>query len=204
MIYIVHYESEVIDEVEVILFASILQADEFGNFNAIKNFSDELEFVRFIYEQLDAHNPKLVSYNKNDFIPLLIQKGLKYNLSGYSLFEKNNMMLNKSKWENYTTRYSEHYNINLGDIISNFNSASYQDLEQISKSLSIPILDKGTNQETSQYKVIVVFIIFLKFEMLRGNILFSDYRYILEGLEQNFHEKEFFGPLIDFIANEQN
>lgn len=199
MIYVINFESGE----EGIEFGTILQADEFGNFVKIINFDNEREFVNFIYEQIDAHNPKLVTYNKNNFTSLLIQKGLKYNLSGYSFFEKNNMMLNKTKWENYTTRYSDHYNINLADIISNYNSANFQPLEVLAKSLGLPQF-QSEEEEMSQFRSLLIYIIFLKFEMLRGNILFSDYRYILDGLEQNLGSKSYFEPLIEFIKYEQN
>ena len=181
--------------------ASIIQADEYGNYEKIKNFDKELEFVSFVLSQIDEHNPKIVTYHYN-FISLLIKKALRYNLSGYGLFEKDNMMLGKTKWENYLSRYSDHYHINLFDVINNYIGVNGATIDELSKELQLPIID-NSSENSCEFKAYTIYIIYLKFEILRGNILESDYRYILDGvMSQNFHED--LDPIVEFIANEQS
>lgn len=185
-----------------IICISALFCDEFGRFKKIGNFAQKLEnkgereilneFLNF----LNKSNPRLVSFNGRNFdLPLIMLRAMKFNLCAEAYFEVENRELNKNKWVNYRTRYDETFHIDLLDSISQFGAARGNRLDTIAKMLNLPgkfdthgddvfrIFYEEKNlakiEEYCQSDVLNTYWLYLKYQILQGNLTLGDYYEIL-------------------------
>lgn len=176
-----------------IVCISAVIADDFGKFKRVSTMKGEDEksriaqFITF----LNSHNPRLISFNGRGFdLPLIMARAMRYNLSAHSYFEVENKELNKSKWENYRYRYNERFHCDLLDQISDFGAIRGLKLDEICKSVGLPgkFDTKGDEVSTLFYSdsldlieqycesdVLNTYWLFLKFELLKGNLVINDY-----------------------------
>jgi predicted PolB exonuclease-like 3'-5' exonuclease len=102
---------------------SAVMADDYGLFQKVSSIegADEKEMISNFLKFIDKHNPKLISFNGRNFdMPMLMVRAMKYNLTCNAYFEKENKMLNKSKWDNYRYRFTDKFHVDLMDHISEF------------------------------------------------------------------------------------
>lgn len=204
-----------------IVAISAVIADEFGKFQKVSSIDgkSEEEMIKSFLKFIDRHNPKLISFNGRGFdIPMLFVRALKYNLSCPAFFEIENQMLNKTKWENYRSRYSEQFHVDLLDIFANYGSTRGLKLDTISAMVGAPgkfdisgnmvleLFYKGEINRIKEYcesDVLNTYILFLKYEILKGNLLLEDYKAnLLEMGDKIPKEKSYFQVFIDFIKKE--
>ena len=172
---------------------SAVMADDYGVFQKVSTIQgkDEKEMIENFLNFIDRHNPKLVSFNGRNFdIPMLMVRAMKYNLSCPAYFDKDNKMLNKSKWDNYRYRFTDKFHVDLMDHISEFGAVRGLKLDTLCTMMGIPgKFDVSGDQVFSLYydgeigkikeycesDVLNTYWLYLKYELLKGNLLFEDY-----------------------------
>jgi len=174
-------------------------------------------FLNFI----DKKEPKLVSFNGRAFdMPMLMIRAMKYNLSCPAYFEKENRELNKSKWDNYRSRYSDRFHVDLMDHIGEFGAVRGLKLDTVCKMAGLPgKYDVHGDEVTKLYyeneikkikeycesDVLNTYWLYLKYELLKGLITKEDYMDFLFELGEKLEDKKSYAKVFkDFIQEELN
>lgn len=172
---------------------SAVMADGFGRFLRVSTLDGESErdkiakFLTFI----EDFNPRLVSFNGRGFdLPMIMARAMCYDLSAAAYFETNDRDNNKSKWENYRSRYDGRFHLDLLDHISDFGAVRGLKLDHICASVGLPgkydvhgdqvlqLYYAGEQAKIDEYcrsDVLNTYWLFLKYELLRGKITKDDY-----------------------------
>lgn len=172
---------------------SAVMADGFGRFLRVSTLEGESErdkiakFLTFI----EDFNPRLVSFNGRGFdLPMIMARAMCYDLSAAAYFETNDRDNNKSKWENYRSRYDGRFHLDLLDHISDFGAVRGLKLDHICASVGLPgkydvhgdqvlqLYYAGEQAKIDEYcrsDVLNTYWLFLKYELLRGKITKDDY-----------------------------
>ncbi|MGP1485131.1 MAG: 3'-5' exonuclease [Campylobacter sp.] len=206
---------------------SAVMADEFGKFLRVSTMKGENEreiLTKFI-DFINKHNPRLVSFNGRGFdLPMILVRAMRYNISFPSFYEVENKELGKGKWDgNYRDRYSGKFSFDLLDHISEFGSVRGLKLDTLCASLNLPgkydvhgdqvlelyYADKIDKiNEYCESDTLNTYWLFLKYELLRGNLILDDYANSLqimsEFLSKNCSEMGYTSVFCDFIERELN
>ncbi len=204
-----------------IIAISVVFADDYGRFKKVGTFpgESEEEIVAAFLRYIDKQNPRLVSFNGRSFdMPVLLMRALKYNLSCPAYFEQDNQILNKTKWENYRSRYSEQFHLDLMDVLGNFGAVRGLKLDTLCQMIGIPgkfdvsgdqvmeLFYANELQKIEEYcesDVLNTYLLFLKYEMLKGNMTKEDYFSILAGMQELLpKEKSYSDIFLQFIERE--
>jgi predicted PolB exonuclease-like 3'-5' exonuclease len=173
---------------------SAVVADDFGMFGRVSSMegSDERALLSSFLGFIDKKNPKLVSFNGRCFdMPMLMTRALKYNLACPAYFEQDNKELGKNKWDNYRVRYNERFHIDLMDHISDFGAVRGLKLDHLCTMAGLPgkydvegsqVMDlylAGELEKIKEYcesDVLNTYWLYLKHELLKGNLTMEDYK----------------------------
>ena len=203
---------------------SAVMADGFGRFLRVSTLEGENErdkiakFLTFI----EDFNPRLVSFNGRGFdLPMIMVRAMCYDLSAAAYFETNDRDNNKSKWENYRSRYDGRFHLDLLDHISDFGAVRGLKLDHICASVGLPgkydvhgdqvlqLYYSGEQAKIDEYcrsDVLNTYWLFLKYELLRGKITKDDYlNYIAvmgEFLQKECAGMSYTPVFCDFIERE--
>ena len=203
---------------------SAVMADGFGRFLRVSTLDGENErdkiakFLTFI----EDFNPRLVSFNGRGFdLPMIMARAMCYDLSAAAYFETNDRDNNKSKWENYRSRYDGRFHLDLLDHISDFGAVRGLKLDHICASVGLPgkydvhgdqvlqLYYAGEQTKIDEYcrsDVLNTYWLFLKYELLRGKITKDDYlNYIAvmgEFLQKECAGMSYTPVFCDFIERE--
>ena len=203
---------------------SAVMADGFGRFLRVSTLDGENErdkiakFLTFI----EDFNPRLVSFNGRGFdLPMIMARAMCYDLSAAAYFETNDRDNNKSKWENYRSRYDGRFHMDLLDHISDFGAVRGLKLDHICASVGLPgkydvhgdqvlqLYYAGEQAKIDEYcrsDVLNTYWLFLKYELLRGKITKDDYlNYIAvmgEFLQKECAGMSYTPVFCDFIERE--
>ena len=203
---------------------SAVMADGFGRFLRVSTLEGESErdkiakFLAFI----EDFNPRLVSFNGRGFdLPMIMARAMCYDLSAAAYFETNDRDNNKSKWENYRSRYDGRFHLDLLDHISDFGAIRGLKLDHICASVGLPgkydvhgdqvlqLYYAGEQAKIDEYcrsDVLNTYWLFLKYELLRGKITKDDYlNYIAvmsEFLQKECASMSYTPVFCDFIERE--
>lgn len=203
---------------------SAVMADGFGRFLRVSTLDGESErdkiakFLAFI----EDFNPRLVSFNGRGFdLPMIMARAMCYDLSAAAYFETNDRDNNKSKWENYRSRYDGRFHLDLLDHISDFGAVRGLKLDHICASVGLPgkydvhgdqvlqLYYAGEQAKIDEYcrsDVLNTYWLFLKYELLRGKITKDDYlNYIAvmgEFLQKESAGMSYTPVFCDFIEKE--
>ncbi|RKV99313.1 MAG: 3'-5' exonuclease [Campylobacter sp.] len=203
---------------------SAVMADGFGRFLRVSTLDGESErdkiakFLTFI----EDFNPRLVSFNGRGFdLPMIMARAMCYDLSAAAYFETNDRDNNKSKWENYRSRYDGRFHLDLLDHISDFGAVRGLKLDHICASVGLPgkydvhgdqvlqLYYAGEQAKIDEYcrsDVLNTYWLFLKYELLRGKITKDDYlNYIAvmgEFLQKECAGMSYTPVFCDFIERE--
>ncbi|WP_297961360.1 3'-5' exonuclease [uncultured Campylobacter sp.] len=203
---------------------SAVMADGFGRFLRVSTLEGENErdkiakFLAFI----EDFNPRLVSFNGRGFdLPMIMARAMCYDLSAAAYFETNDRDNNKSKWENYRSRYDGRFHLDLLDHISDFGAVRGLKLDHICASVGLPgkydvhgdqvlqLYYGGEQAKIDEYcrsDVLNTYWLFLKYELLRGKITKDDYlNYIAvmgEFLQKECAGMSYTPVFCDFIERE--
>ena len=203
---------------------SAVMADGFGRFLRVSTLDGDNErdkiakFLAFI----EDFNPRLVSFNGRGFdLPMIMARAMCYDLSAAAYFETNDRDNNKSKWENYRSRYDGRFHLDLLDHISDFGAVRGLKLDHICASVGLPgkydvhgdqvlqLYYSGEQAKIDEYcrsDVLNTYWLFLKYELLRGKITKDDYlNYIAvmgEFLQKECAGMSYTPVFCDFIERE--
>ena len=203
---------------------SAVMADGFGRFLRVSTLDGDNErdkiakFLAFI----EDFNPRLVSFNGRGFdLPMIMARAMCYDLSAAAYFETNDRDNNKSKWENYRSRYDGRFHLDLLDHISDFGAVRGLKLDHICASVGLPgkydvhgdqvlqLYYAGEQAKIDEYcrsDVLNTYWLFLKYELLRGKITKDDYlNYIAvmgEFLQKECASMGYTPVFCDFIERE--
>ncbi len=177
---------------KVVAISAVI-ANDFGSFEKVSSIEgkNENEMLSSFLSFIDRHNPKLVSFNGRNFdIPMLMIRALKYNLSCPAFYDKDNKTLNKSKWDNYRYRFSDRFHVDLMDHISEFGAVRGLKLDLLCNMAQIPgkfdisgdqvhtLFYENKIKEIKEYcesDVLNTYWLYLKYELLKGNVTLEDY-----------------------------
>ncbi|NWF67365.1 MAG: 3'-5' exonuclease [Campylobacterales bacterium] len=202
---------------------SAVQTDDFGDFKKVGSFSksSEKELISEFFNLINKFNPRLVSFNGKNFdIPVLLLRGMKYNLSCQAFFDTNNPALNKSKWENYRVKFNESFHLDLYEQLSTFGANRTINLDTICKMCGAvgKIDTKGDDvarlfyandlKQISEYcesDVLNTYWIFLKYELLKGNLSLESYKTYLKDMSSKLQpQKSYYLNFLDAVDIEIN
>lgn len=190
-----------------IVAISVVFADEFGRFIRVAQIpGDEKEMIKNFFMIIEK-NMRLVSFNGRGFdLPMMMIRAMRYNLSIPSYFEVENLALGKDKWKgNYTSRYDGKFHLDLMDHISSFNAVRGINLNALCLSLNLPgkfdthgdeVMELFYNDELEkiqiycQSDVLNTYLLFLKYEILKGNLNLEDYASFLLDMKEYLNSKK--------------
>jgi predicted PolB exonuclease-like 3'-5' exonuclease len=194
---------------------SAVICDEYGQFekvNTIEGDTEE-ELLRKFLSFIDKKSPKLVSFNGRGFdLPMLMLRAMKYNISCHGFFDNSSPSQNKTKWDNYRYRFNERFHIDLMDSISEFGAVRGLNLDTICAMVGLPgkydvhgdqVVDLYYNNEITQIKeycesdVLNTYWLYIKYEVLKGNILINDYMRILQGFQERLPKGKSYSNVFD-------
>ncbi|NPA04015.1 MAG: 3'-5' exonuclease [Epsilonproteobacteria bacterium] len=196
---------------------------EEGKFKKISSIEgkDEKEKIKKFLDFINVANPRLISFNGRSFdLPMLMVRAMKYNLSCPAYFSEEGG--SKDKWNNYRSRYSEKFHLDLMDVLGNFGAMRSLNLDTLSKMLHLPgkIETDGSRvwqlyydnkmEEIKEYcegDVLNTFFIFLKYLILKGELKVEEYhKILLDMLEKEpfktQESKNYVEPFKEFIKRE--
>ncbi len=189
---------------QVVAISAVI-CNDFGKFEKVSSIDgeNEQEMIKNFLHFIDKHNPKLVSFNGRNFdIPMLMIRAMKYNLSCTAFYEKENKALNKSKWDNYRYRFSDRFHVDLMDHISEFGAVRGLKLDLLCSMMGIPgkfdvsgdqvhiLYYENQLKEIKEYcesDVLNTYWLYLKYELLKGNILIEDYLSNLQTMKEKLN-----------------
>jgi predicted PolB exonuclease-like 3'-5' exonuclease len=181
-----------------IVTISAVIADDYGLFKKVSSIDGDSEesLIRAFLGFIDKYNPKLISFNGRSFdMPLLMIRALKYNLSCPAYFDTNDSSLGKNKWEHYRARFSDRFHVDVMDHLGDFGAARGVRLDHVCAMAGLPgkydvhgdqvmelyfenKLDKI--QAYCESDVLNTYWLYLKYELLKGNLTSKDYMRALQ------------------------
>lgn len=193
-----------------IVAISAVIADDFGIFRKVSSIegASEFEMIKNFLGFINKHNPKLISFNGRSFdMPLLMLRAMRYNLTCPAYFEVENKELLKNKWDNYRSRYSDRFHVDLMDHLCEFGAVRGLKLDHVCSMAGLPgkydvhgdqvmeLYYAGEIEKIKEYcesDVLNTYWLFLKYELLKGNLIIEDYQRALVTMQENFkHDKSY-------------
>ena len=196
-------------------------ADDAGRFEKVNciDGKNEKELIENFLNFINKKNPKLVSFNGRIFdTPMLLIRAMKYKLSVPAFFEVENKVLGKSKWDNYRYRYSDRFHVDLMDHIGEFGAVRGLNLDLLCSMMEIPgkydihgdqvlelYYDNKIQQinEYCQSDVLNTYWLYLRYELLKGNINIDKYKELLSTyLEKIPKDRSYSKVFVDTLKKE--
>jgi len=204
-----------------IVAISAVIADDFGIFRKVSSIegSNEHEMIKNFLGFINKHNPKLVSFNGRSFdMPLLMLRAMQYNLTCNAYFEQDNRELNKNKWENYRSRYSDRFHVDLLDHLCEFGAVRGMRLDHVCSMAGLPgkydvhgdqvleLFYAGEIEKIKEYcesDVLNTYWLFLKYELLKGNLIIEDYQRALATMQENLRVEKSYTDVFGIAIEEE-
>ncbi|EDO8526310.1 polysaccharide biosynthesis protein [Campylobacter jejuni] len=170
---------------KIISICAVL-SDNFGKFIKVNKIDgqNEKEMITNFFNFIENYEPKLVSFNGKNFdMPALVLRALKYNIKAATYLDTKS-----DKWNNYKTRFSELKHCDLleslganGRGIKLDTLCSMVDLpgkydvhgDEVMKLFYQNELEKI--HEYCESDVLNTYMLFLKYEFIKGNVSEADY-----------------------------
>ena len=185
---------------QVVTISAVI-ADDYGDFVKVGTFKgSEEEIIDSFFKYIDKTQPKLISFNGRNFdMPMLLIRALKYNLSIPAYFD------NTNKWENYRSRYSENFHIDLIEVLGSYGAVRGLKLDTLAQMSGLPGKYDVSGDEVyklyfdEEYKkieeycesdVLNTYWLWLKYELLKGNLLKSDYAKYLQSMYDKIEDNK--------------
>ncbi|TDJ80268.1 3'-5' exonuclease [Campylobacter volucris] len=176
-------------------------ADKFGNFikvNKIKG-ENEKQMLEDFFNFITKHKPRLISFNgKNYDMPLLVIRALKYNINASAYLDVSN------KWDNYKSKYAENKHCDLLESLGSFGQKGLK-LDTLCTMAGLPgkydvsgdqvleLFYDGKIEKIHEYcesDVLNTYMLFLKYELIKGHLTQEDYLNILEHFKDELLQKQ--------------
>lgn len=166
--------------------------------------SNEAELIQRFFEGIERHMPTLVSWNGSGFdLPVLHYRALFHGIAAPSYWETGDNQ-QAFRYNNYLSRY--HYrHIDLMDLLSGYQARAVAPLDAMAKLLGFPgkmgmdgsevwpAYQKGKLAEIRNYcetDVLNTYLVFLRFEKMRGKLSEVGYETALMQLQSYLQESE--------------
>jgi len=159
-------------------------ADTFRVWSLGDEDADEAEIVGRFFDGVDRFSPDLVSWNGGGFdLPVLHYRALRHGIRAPRYWEMGDNDRD-FRWNNYLSRYHWRH-IDLMDVLANFNNRAFARLDEIAVMLGFPgklgmggdkvwetwlAGDIGRIRAYCETDVLNTWLVFLRFEYLRGNL----------------------------------
>ena len=197
---------------QVVAISAVI-SDDFGKFQKVSSIEGdtEKEMIKNFLNFIDKKEPKLISFNGRAFdMPMLMIRAMKYNLSCFAYFEKENRDTNKNKWDNYRSRYSDRFHVDLMDHIGEFGAVRGLKLDLLCKMTGLPGKYDVQGGEVSElyYKneivkikeycesdVLNTYWLYLKYELLKGNITIEEYFSNIQSMKEGIEDKKSYASI---------
>ena len=143
---------------------------------------------------------------------MLLVRALKYNISIPAYFD------NKDKWNNYRSRYSEDYHLDLMDVLGGYGAVRGLKLDTLAQMSGLPgkfdvhgdevykLYFDGEIRKIKEYcesDVLNTYWLWLKYEVLKGSLLKENYILFLEQMAKNLEEGKSYTTIFrEFIQKE--
>lgn len=160
--------------------------------------SDEAELVRRFYDGIDKYTPTLVSWNGGGFdLPVLHYRALKHGVAAPRYWETGDDD-QSFRWNNYLSRYHARHT-DLMDVLSGYQPRAVAPLDEIAVMLGYPgKMGMSGARVWDQYQagnlaairnycetdVLNTYLVFLRFELIRGNLTDEAWRGELKMLRE--------------------
>ncbi len=159
--------------------------------------SDEKEILSRFYHGIDKYIPTLVTWNGSGFdLPVLHYRSLLHGITASTYWEKGDSE-QSFRWNNYLSRY--HYrHLDLMDVLAGYTPRANAPLDDIATMLGFPgkmgtsggdvqkLYESGKLKAIRDYcetDVLNTYLVYLRFEKLRGIITESEYENMVLGLK---------------------
>ncbi len=175
-------------------------SDSFGKFIKVNKIDgeSEKEMISNFFAFIEKFEPKLVSFNgKNYDMPLLVLRALKYNIKACNYLDTQS-----DKWNNYKTRFSE---LKHCDLFESFGSTKGLKLDTICAMADLPgkyevhgdevmkLYYENSLEKIHEYcesDVLNTYMLFLKYEFIKGNVSEEDYMSFLTSMSEFLKTKK--------------
>ena len=164
--------------------------------------SDEADLIDRFFKNIEKYSPTLVSWNGSGFdLPVLHYRALLHGIKA-SRYWENGETDSQFRYNNYLSRY--HYrHLDLMDIIASYNPRAYAPLDGIATMLNFPgKMGQSGSQVWPQYRdgkikeirdycetdVLNTYLVYLRFQMMRGTLDQEKYEKELQLMKQSLHE----------------
>lgn len=160
--------------------------------------SGEKELVSQFFRGLEHYRPTLVSWNGNGFdLPVLSYRALIHGIDASAYWETGDE-IQSYRYNNYVSRYHWRH-VDLMDVMAHFQLRGAAPLDEIAKLLRLPgktgmhgseVADAwllGKFEEIRNYcdtDALNTYLVWLRFELIRGHLDEASYRERLFGLRQ--------------------
>ena len=166
--------------------------------------SNEKELIEEFFAAIEKHTPTLVSWNGSEFnLPVLNYRSLLHGISAPAYWA-NDASDQGSHGANYQSRYHERH-IDLMDVLSSFQTCANAPLDELATILGFPgnMGMDGSNVWSTfmagdvdairaycDSRVLNTYLIYLKFEVTRGNLSSQEYEHECELLRDMLNTSE--------------
>lgn len=191
--------------------------NEFGNFIKVNKIegNNEKEMIGNFFGFIDKFEPRLVSFNgKNYDMPVLVLRALKYNIKASVYLDTIS-----DKWNNYKSRYNEQKHCDLFESLSAQRGVRLDTVcamaglpgkydihgDQVMKLFYANELEKI--HEYCESDALNTYMLFLKYEFIKGALNESDYVNFLqtmsEYLKEHKHNRSYVDIFVKACKSEQ-
>lgn len=164
----------------------------------------EAEMVAEFFRLLEKYTPQLVSWNGGGFdLPVLHYRALFHGIPAARYFE-NGDNDNSYKYNNYLNRYQWRH-LDLMDVLSGYQARSSASLNDVAKLCGFPgkldmdgaaVQDRYASgdikgiRDYCETDVLNTYLVYLRFELIRGNLTQDSYQQHLEEVETFLEEQD--------------
>lgn len=163
----------------------------------------EKELIQRFFAGIEKYTPDLVSWNGNGFdLPVLNYRAMHHHVLAPRYWEmgENDMAF---KWNNYVNRYHTRH-LDLMDVLALYQPRAYVGLDQAAVMMGFPgKLDQSGAGVWDQYQagqiagirnycetdVLNTYLLFLRFELMRGRLFEQDYKKLLTQLRSYLRQE---------------
>ncbi len=173
----------------VSISVAIRNKDTFKLWSLGEESSSENELLERFFSGVEKYEPTLISWNGNGFdLPVIHYRAL-VNQVKSSIYWETGTDRREFKFNNYLSRYHQRH-LDLMDILSGYNANAYARLDEIACMCGFPgkmglsggeVSVKYSNGKISEIRnycetdVLNTWLVYLKFEFIRGKLSESDY-----------------------------
>jgi hypothetical protein len=184
---------------------------EGDNFRVWTLSGDEGQIIQRFFDGIEKYTPQLVSWNGGGFdLPVLHYRGLIHGVQCPRYWDMGEDD-REFKWNNYISRYHTRH-LDLMDLLALYTGRANAPLDELAKLIGFPgklgmdgskvwdAYQQGRLQEICDYcetDVVNTFLVFLRFQMMRGQLSREHYRQECEliratlGKSEAAHWREF-------------